>query len=33
MLGNIISFILGANIAFIFWALLQVGKKSDEEIK
>ena len=33
MLGNIISFILGANRAFIFFALLQVGKKSDKETK
>lgn len=33
MLVNIISFILGANMAFIFLALFQVGRKSDKEIK
>lgn len=32
MVGNIISFILGANLSLIFYALILVGKKGDADI-
>jgi hypothetical protein len=33
MIGNIISFILGANISLFLYACILVGKDADEKIK
>lgn len=32
MIGNIISFILGANVSLFLYACILAGKKSDEKI-
>lgn len=32
MIGNIISFILGANLSFFFYACILVGKQADIHI-
>lgn len=33
MIGNIISFILGANISLIFYAIFLIGKNADVEFE